>query len=96
MGYNLDEALLKAAGKWDIDAVIQLVEKWADVNFCDDKTSVLEQACLSWKFDIVEYLVENNVDVTDGWSLASLDAAAKLDNVTIYEYLKEKGARPYL
>ena len=92
MGYNLDRALFEAAERWDVDAVIDFVEAWADVNFSDHDGSVLEKACLSWNFDTVEYLVEKNVDLTDEGQWLGLIAAATLDDLTIFNYLIEKGA----
>lgn len=92
MGYDLDRALFVAAAKWDIDAVMDFVEAWADVNFYDHDGTVLEQACLSKNFDIVKYLVEKNVDITDQWVWLSLIAAALWDDLTIFNYLIEKGA----
>ena len=92
MGYDLDKSLFVAAARGDIDNVIELVEEWADINFFDEEGTVLEQACFSWNFDVVEYLVEKNVDLTDEWTGISLIAAAQLEDLEIFNYLIEKGA----
>ena len=94
MWYNLDKALFEAAARWDIYSVIELVNEWADINFSDEESSVLEQACLSRSFDVVKYLVEKNVDATDKWTWISLIAAAHLGDLdfTMFSYLIDNGA----
>lgn len=92
MGYNLNRALFDAAAKWESGAVEEFVEAWADINFYTEDSSVLEQACLSWDLETVEYLVENNVDLTDEGQWLGLVAAAQLEDLEIFNYLIEKGA----
>lgn len=88
-GNNYTSLLMIACRCGFIECAKVLLDHNANINYQTKKASVLKSACMSGNVDMLRFLIERNIKITDRIRLTCFDSASILGNTEITAILIE-------
>ena len=88
-GNNYTSLLMIACRGGFIECAKVLLDHNANINYQTKKASVLKSACMSGNVDMLRFLIERNIKITDRITLTCFDSASILGNTEITAILIE-------